>query len=141
MTNFLKNKTSKKIKIMLTIFIIVSFIVSSILIYDFINNNLPFWYILFIIPWLILSLVFRKDKTVVWDKKLEKVVKKTEITTVLIIVSIIILRNFFIPELFREFNIIFITDATLFITLWFFVWKLYFMWDKLKFIFSEVYKK
>ena len=141
MKNFLKNKTSKKIKIMLTIFIIVSFIVSSILIYDFINNNLPFWYILFIIPWLILSLVFRKDKTVVWDKKLEKVVKKTEITTVLIIVSIIILRNFFIPELFREFNIIFITDATLFITLWFFVWKLYFMWDKLKFIFSEVYKK
>ena len=57
------------------------------------------------------------DKTIVWDKKLEKVVKKTEITTILIIISIVIFRNLFIPEIFREFNIVFITDATLFITL------------------------
>ena len=140
MKNFLKNKTSNKIKIMLTVFTLVSIILSWILINDFINNSLPFFYILFIIPGFLLSLVFRKDKTIIWDKKLEKVVKKTEITTILIIVSIVSIRNFFIPELFKEFNIVFITDATLFITLWFFIGKLYFMWDKLKYLFEEVFK-
>ena len=141
MKSFLKNKTAKKIKVMLTVFIFVSIILSWILINDFINNGLPFFYIFFIIPGILLSFVFKKDKTIVWDKKLKKVVKKTEITTILIIISIITIRNFIFPEIFKEFNIIFITDATLFITLWFFIGKLYFMWDKLKCLFDEVCKK
>ena len=140
MKNFLKNKTTKKIKIMLAIFVLASFVLSNILVYDFINNGIPIFYIFFLIPGFLLSLVFRKDKTIIWDEELEKVVKKTEITTFIIIGSIILIRNIFIPELFREFNIIFITDATLFVTLWFILGKLYFMWDKLKYIFEGIKK-
>ncbi len=141
MKTFLKNKTTKKIKIMLTAFLLVSIILTWIIIQDFLQLNISFYYIFFIFVWLALSLVFRKDKTVKWDEKLEKVVKTTEITTVLIIISIITLRKFLLPDLFEYWQLENITTITLIITLWFFLWKLYFMWDKLRDIFCEVCEK
>ena len=141
MKDFLKHYTTKKIKIMLVVFTTISIIFSCILIYDFINNNLPIFYILFLIPWILLSLIFKNDKTIIWDKEQEKVVKKIEIKVFFIIAWIIIIRNFFLPEIFKELNIIFVTDATLFVTLWFFIGKLFFMWSKIKCLFLENYKK
>ena len=141
MKNFLKHYTTKKIKIMLVVFTTISIVFSCILIYDFINNNLPIFYILFLIPWILLSLIFKNDKTIIWDKEQEKVVKKIEIKIFLIIAWIMIIRNFFLPELFKELNIIFITDATLFVTLWFFIGKIFFMWSKIKCLFLENCKK
>ena len=141
MKNFLRHYTAKKIKIMLVVFITISIIFSCILIYDFINNNLPIFYILFLIPWILLSLIFKNDRTIIWDKEQKKVVKKIEIKVFFIIAWIIIIRNFFLPEIFKELNIIFVTDATLFVTLWFFTGKLFFMWSKIKYLFLENYKK
>ena len=141
MKKFLRDYTTKKIKIMLVVFTTISIIFSCILIYDFINNNLPFFYILFLIPWILLSLIFKNDKTIIWDKEQEKVVKKIEIKIFLIIAWIIIIRNFFLPEIFKELNIIFVTDATLFVTLWFFIGKIFFMWSKIKCLFLENCKK
>jgi len=138
MKNFLINKTSRKIKILLIMFSIVNSILIWILIFDFIKNDLSFFYIFFVLIWFILSLFFRKDKTIFWDKETGKVIKKTEITTILIIIWIILLRNFIIPVIFKELNILFIWDATLLITLWFFFWRLYFTWDKLRHLFFEI---
>jgi amino acid transporter len=138
MKTFLKHKTTKKIKIMLTAFLLVSIILIWIIIQDFLNYSIPVYYIFFIFVWLLISLVFRKDKTVKWDKKLKKVVKTTEITTVLIIISIISLRKFLLPDLFKYWDLEYITTITLIITLWFFMGKLYFMWDKLRDLFSEL---
>jgi amino acid transporter len=137
MKTFLKHKTTKKIKIMLTAFLLVSIVLIWIIIQDFLNYSIPVYYIFFIFVWLLISLVFRKDKTVKWDKNLEKVVKTTEITTILIIISIITLRKFLLPDLFEYWKLDYITTITLIITLWFFMGKLYFMWDKLKDIFCE----
>ena len=141
MKTFLRHKTTKKIKIMLTAFLLVSIILTWIIIQDFINYNISVYYIFFIFVWLAISLVFRKDKTVKWDEKLEKVVKTTEITTILIIISIITLRKFLLPDLFEYWQLENITTITLIITLWFFLGKLYFMWDKLKDLFWESIKK
>ena len=141
MKNFLLHKTTKKIKIMLTAFLLVSIILFWIIINDFINYNIPFCYILFIFLWLAISLVFRKDKTIKWDLKLEKVIKTTEISTVFIIIFIISIRKFLLPDLFEYLHLDYITTITLIITLWFFMWKLYFMWDKLKDVFNEIINK
>jgi amino acid transporter len=141
MKNFLKHKTTKKIKIMLTAFLLVSIVLLWLIVNDFLNYNIPVYYIFFILVWLAISLVFRKDKTIKWDKKTEKVVKNTEITTVLIIVFIISIRKFLLPSIFEELHLVHITTITLIITLWFFLGKLYFMWDKIKDIFCEICKK
>jgi len=141
MKTFFKHKTTKKIKIMMWAFLIVNLVLAFLIIQDFMKLNIPVYYIFFILLWLAISLVFRKDKTVKWDKKLEKVVKTTEITTVLIIVSIVTIRKFLLPDLFEYWNLEYITTITLIITLWFFSGKLYFMWDKLKDIFCEEFKK
>ena len=141
MKTFLKHKTSKKIKIMLTVFLLVNIILLWFIVNDFLTLNIPFYYIFFAFIWLALSLIFRKDKTIKWDKKLEKVVKNTEISTIIIIVSIITIRKFLLPDILNFYWIEHITTITLIITLWFFSWKLYFMWDKLKDIFCEVYEK
>jgi hypothetical protein len=141
MKTFLKHKTSKKIKIMLTAFFTVSIVLLWLIINDFISYNLPIYYILFILLWLAISLVFRKDKTIKWNSETEKVIKTTEITTVFIIIFIISIRKFLLPTIFEELHLAHITTITLIITLWFFIWKLYFMWDKLRDIFCEVCKK
>ena len=138
MKTFLKHKTTKKIKIMMWAFLIVNLVLAFLIVSDFLNYNIPVYYIFFIFMWLALSLIFRKDKTIKWDKKLEKVVKSTEISTVVIIVWIIAIRKFLLPDLFEYLNLQFITSITLIITLWFFSGKLYFMWDKLREIFCEV---
>ena len=138
MKNFLKYKTTKKIKIMLTAFFAVSLILMWIIINDFINYEIPFYYIFFIFIWLAISFIFKKDKTIKWDKNLEKVIKSTEISTFIIIISIILIRKIVLPEIFIELHLDFITTITLIITLWFFSWKLYFMYDKLKDIFCEI---
>ena len=141
MKTFLKHKTSKKIKIMLTVFLIVNIVLLWLIINDFYNLAIPFYYIFFIFIWIWLSLVFRKDKTIKWDKKLEKVVKTTEISTIFIIISIITIRKFLLPDILEYYHIDHIWTITLIITLWFFSGKLYFMWDKLKDLFCEVCKK
>jgi uncharacterized membrane protein len=138
MKHFLKHKTTKKIKIMLTAFLLVSIVLLWMIINDFLNYNIPVYYIFFILVWLAISLVFRKDKTIKWDKKTEKVVKNTEITTVFIIVFIVSIRKFLLPSIFEELHLAHITTITLIITLWFFLGKLYFMWDKLRDIFYEL---
>ena len=141
MKTFLKHKTSKKIKIMLTMFLLVSVVLFWIIFNDFVKLNIPWYYIFFVFIGLALSLVFRKDKTIKWDKKTEKVVKNTEISTVIIIVSIITIRKFLLPDILSFYWIEYITTITLIITFWFFSGKLYFMWDKLKDLFCEVCKK
>jgi len=141
MKKFLKHYTTKKIKIMLLVFTTISIVFSCILIYDFINKNLPIFYILFLIPWILLSFIFKNDKTIIWDKEQEKVIKKIEIKIFLIIAWIMIIRNFFLPEIFKELNITFVTDATLFVTLWFFIGKIFFMWSKIKYLFLKNFKK
>jgi len=138
MKSFLKNKITKKIKIMLTAFSLVSIILLWIIINDFINHNIPIYYILFIFIWFAISFIFKKDKTIKWDKDLEKVIKTTEISTFFIIITIIWIRKFVLPEIFIELHLDYITTITLIITLWFFSWKLYFMYDKLKDIFCEI---
>ena len=138
MKHFLKHKTTKKIKIMLTAFLLVSIVLLWMIINDFLNYSIPIYYIFFILVWLAISLVFRKDKTIKWDKKTEKVVKNTEITTVFIIIWIVVIRKFLLPSIFEELHLAHITTITLIITLWFFLGKLYFMWDKLRDIFYEL---
>jgi hypothetical protein len=141
MKNFLKHKTTKKIKIMLTAFLIVSIVLFWMIINDFINYWIPLCYILFLLVWFWISLVFRKDKTIKWDSKLEKVIKTTEISTIFIIIWIITIRKFLLPDLFEYLHLDYITTITLIITFWFFLWKLYFMWDKLKDVFNEITNK
>lgn len=138
---FLKHKTSKKIKIMMWAFLLVNLVLAFLIVNDFLTQNIPFYYIFFIFVWLALSIVFRKDKTIKWDKKTEKVVKNTEISTVIIIVSIIAIRKILLPDILEYYNIGHITTITLIITFWFFFGKLYFMWDKLKDLFCEVCEK
>jgi hypothetical protein len=46
-----------------------------------------------------------------------------------------------LPDLFEYLHLDYITTITLIITFWFFVWKLYFMWDKLKDVFNEITNK
>jgi len=138
MKTFLKHKTTKKIKIMMWAFLIVNLVLVYLITKDFIDYNLPIYYILFILLWFAISLVFRKDKTIKWDSETEKVVKTTEITTIFIIISIITLRKFLLPDLFEYLKLEHITTITLIITLWFFLWKLYFMWDRLKDIFIDL---
>ena len=141
MKKFLRHKTTKKIKIMLTAFFVVSIVLLWILINDFINYWIPFCYISFVFLGFSISLIFRKDKTIKWDSELEKVIKTTEISTVFIIIFIISLRKFLLPDLFNYLHFDYITTITLIITFWFFVWKLYFMWDKLKDVFYEISNK
>ncbi len=138
MKTFLKHKASRKIKIMLTVFLIVNIILFWLIINDFLALKIPFYYIFFIFIWIWMSLFFRKDKTIKWDKKLEKVVKNTEISTIIIILSIIAIRKFLLPDILSFYHIDHIWTITLIITLWFFSGKLYFMWDKLKDLFCEV---
>lgn len=137
MRNFLINKTARKIKIILTIFSIVNIILIWILIFDFMKDELPLFYIFFTLIWFILSLFFRKDKSIKWNEETWKVIKETEIVTIIVIIWIILFRNFVIPVIFKEFNILFIWDATLFITLWFFIWKLYFTCDRVMYLYFE----
>jgi hypothetical protein len=141
MKNFLKHKLPKKLKIMLVVFSTISIVLFWMIINDFLTYNIPFYYIFFIFLWLFISLAFKKDKTIKWDKETEKVVKTMEITTFLIIWVIILLRKFLLPSIFESLHLQFITTITLIITFWFFVWKIYFMWDKLRDIFCEVCKK
>jgi len=138
MKTFLKYKTTKKIKIMMWAFLIINLVLVFLIVSDFINYDISIYYILFILLWFTISLVFRKDKTIKWDNEIKKVVKTTEITTVFIIINIIILRKFLLPDLFEYWELENITTITLIITLWFFLGKLYFMWDKLKYIFWEI---
>jgi hypothetical protein len=141
MKTFLKHKLPKKLKIMLVVFSTISIVLFWMIINDFITYNIPLYYIFFIFLWFIISLAFRKDKTIKWDEKTEKVVKTMEITTFLIIWVIILLRKFLLPSIFEILHLQFITTITLIITFWFFVWKLYFMWDKLKDLFCEFCEK
>ncbi len=141
MKHFIKHKITKKIKIMLTAFSLVNIILIYLIFEDFLTKNIPLYYIFFILIWFWISLVFRKDKTIKWDKKTEKVVKNTEITTFLIIWFIILIRKFILPEIFLEMHLDNITTITLIITLWFFSGKLYFIYDKLKDIFCEICEK
>ena len=141
MKHFLKHKLPKKLKIMLVVFSTISIVLFWMIINDFLTYNIPFYYIFFIFLWLFISLAFRKDKTIKWDKETEKVVKTMEITTFLIIWVIILLRKFLLPSIFESLHLQFITTITLIITFWFFVWKIYFMWDKLKDLFCEFCKK
>ncbi len=141
MKTFLKHKLPKKLKIMLVVFSTISIVLLWMIIQDFLNYNIPIYYILFIFLWFVISLAFRKDKTITWDKQTEKVVKNMEITTFFIIWVIILLRKFLLPTIFEELHLVHITTITLIITLWFFVWKVYFMWDKLKDLFCEFCKK
>jgi len=123
---------------MLTAFLLVSIVLLWLIVNDFLIYNIPFYYIFFIFVWFVISFTFKKDKTIKWDKKTEKVVKNTEITTIFIIIGIIFIRKFLLPDFFKYCGLEHITTITLLITFWFFLWKLYFMWDKLKDIFWEI---
>ena len=112
-----------------------------LIIKDFLEYKIPVYYSLFVFLGFAISLVFRKDKTIKWDKKTEQVVKNTEIMTIILIVSIVLVRKFLLPDIFEYLHLAHISTITLIITLWFFSGKLYFMWDKLKDIFCEVCKK
>ncbi len=135
---FLKHKIQRKIQIMLVIFLLVNIVLLSYIINDFIKYSIPYYYILFILLWFWMSLFFRKDKTIKWDSKLEKVIKNTEISTFVIIISIILIRKFILPDVLEYYGLVHITTITLIVTFWFFSWKLYFMWDKLKDIFLDI---
>ena len=126
---------------MMTIFLLVNIVLLLLIIKDFLEYKIPVYYGLFVFLWLAISLIFRKDKTIKWDKKTEKVVKNTEIMTIILIVSIVLIRKFLLPDIFEYLHLAHISTITLIITLWFFSGKLYFMWDKLKDIFCEVCTK
>ncbi len=138
---FLKHKIHRKIQIMLIIFLLVNIILLWFIINDFLTKNIPWYDIFFVLLWFCMSLFFRKDKTIKWDKKTEKVVKNTEISTFVIIVSIILIRKFVLPDILEYYWLIHITTITLIVTFWFFSGKLYFMWDKLKDLFCEICEK
>ena len=103
MKTFIKHKTSRKIKIMLTVFLAVNIILLWFIVNDFLTLSVPFYYIFFVFIWLVISLVFRKDKTIKWDEEIQKVVKNTEITIIILIVSIILIRKFVLPDIFEYY--------------------------------------
>ncbi len=141
MKHFIKHKITRKLKIMMFIFLIVNLVLLWLLIEDFLKYSISIYYIFFILIGILMSSVFRKDRTIKWDNNLQKVIKNTEITTIILIVSIVLIRKFLLPSVFEELHLGHITVITLLITFWFFSGKLYFMWDKLKDIFCEVYEK
>ena len=137
MKKFLKHSTTRKIKIMLFMFLIVSIILSGRIIYDFISYKIPFYYVFFILIWFSLSLFFKNDKTMFWDDNLQKVIKKTEITTFFVILWIVIFRKIIVLGFAEKFNLEFTVDIALIIMLWYFMGRLYFMWGNFKKIFLE----
>jgi hypothetical protein len=94
--------------------------------YDSFVNNLPFYYVIFFIIGFFISISYLKTQKITWDDKQQKFVKKKSIFGFILIVLLVILRLFVLPEVFAEYNIIFITDAILLLTVGIFAGRVHF---------------
>jgi hypothetical protein len=123
---YYEEHVDKTILISRAIFIIAGLVLFSIIMYDSFVNNLPFYYVIFFIIGFFISISYLKTQKITWDDKQQKFVKKKSIFGFILIVSLVILRLFVLPEVFAEYNIIFITDAILLLTVGIFAGRVHF---------------
>lgn len=131
MFNFILNKTSTKFKI---IYLKIIFITIALSFFS-LENILKLWFnisfILFIFIGIFISLIFINENSIIYDKKRNKIIKKTDIISISIIISIIFFRLVIIENLLINFWILNIELAIYLISLWFFLWKIFFAIKKI----------
>jgi len=139
MKHFIKKYTDKKVKWIILFFIIISLSLGTFISYDLVYYKLPYTYLLLSIPWFILSLFFIKDKSVIWNEENWKIVLKRRIATFLLLIFIFWIRIILIKQLRDKFNLLYVLDGTLLISLWFYLGRLFFILNKINFIFLNIH--
>ncbi len=114
---FYKNYVGKRVQIPRFIFISMIVIMFGITLYDSFTNNLPFYYVLFFLLGYFISLSFKKTQKIYWDETGQKIMRRMGFFGFLLILTLILARKLVFPEMFREFSVIYITDAILLISL------------------------
>lgn len=123
---FYEKHVDKRILISGRIFIIVGLILFIIIMYDSFVYNLPFYYVVFFIIGFLISISYIKTQKLTWNENEQEIVKRKSIFGFILIIFLIILRIFILPEIFFELNIIHITDAILLITIGIFAGRVHF---------------
>ena len=127
----------KKLRRIILIYLLICLIMFSIVILDSFKHDLPFYYILFFVPGILLSLLFKKTQKIFWNQEEKKIIKKMDFVGITLIISIVLIKKTILPIVFSSINIIYITDAILIVTIGIFSGRIIFMWKEIKKIFSK----
>ncbi len=117
---YYKKHVDGKIRVKKLIYFLIILITFGVVLYDSFTIGLPFHYILFLFIGRLMSLILQKSLKVKWIEIENKFTIERNITGILIIVTVIIIRAFLFPRILTEFNVICLSDALLLIVMgWF----------------------
>jgi hypothetical protein len=139
---FYKKYVDKSIRIQRGIFIVVGLIMFIFVMYDSVVNNLPFYYVVFFIIGILISISFIKIKKLTWNEHEQKIeLRRMSIFGFILIIFIVILRIFILPDVFLQLSIIHITDAVLLISMGIFAGRIHFIGGQIEELTFERYMK
>ena len=110
----------RRVRLRKLIYFLIFAILLSIVIYDSHQHNLPFHYILYMMLGIAMSELLARTQKAERRYSDNKLTVKYNISSILIIIMVIVLRRFVFPKVLSQFNVIYISDAVLLIVMgWF----------------------
>ena len=112
---FYKKHVAKSIRVMMAMFIVSYLVTFGVVLYDSFVHHLPFHYILFFLAGIVISLLYRAIQKLHWNEEEQKIIRKRDVIGLVfsigLFVVLMVVRRFVLPEVFRTFNVIYVSDA------------------------------
>ncbi len=129
---YYKNYVDGRIRIRKLIYILIFLITFCLVLYDSFIYVLPFHYILFFLIGKLMSLLLKRTQKVEWREVDGKYTVKRNNLGTLTIITIIFLRIFLFSKILTEFNVIFISDALLLVSIGWFIGRVNMLSDAIE---------
>jgi len=111
----------RRVRLRKLIYFLIFIILLGIVLYDSYYHDLPFHYVLYMLLGLAISRLLAKTQKAERRVIDNKLTVKYNLSSILIILMVIVLRIYAFPKVLSQFNVIFISDAVLLIVMgWFF---------------------
>lgn len=139
---YYKKHIDRSIRLRLLIYLLIFIVMFSIVLYDSFVNDLPFHYILFMIPGSVFALIWIRTQKIKRKEGDNKFIVESNLTGIFIIVVVIALRKMVFPDILREMNVIFVSDGLLIIAMGWFLARIKLISEKIEeMVFSYLEKQ
>lgn len=111
--NYYQQHVSKRVRLKKAIYLLIAAALFSIDLYDAYHHNLPFYYILLVLPGIALSKLLLQFQSVELLHSEHLLTLRHNISSVAIILAVILLRIFVFPLILHKLHLVYISDAIL----------------------------
>jgi cytochrome c biogenesis factor len=132
MSETYKKHATKIIRLKAKAFALVSIILLSIVIIDSFRIELPFYYILFFILGLIISVILNQFSSVSWDNVNNKITEDLSVIVLVLLAIYTLFEYFIFPTMMQNLHITYIKAATLLTSSGLYYGRIMFMWKRIR---------